>query len=57
MYRDIFRLPLLDKDYPVVGGLAKVAADRARRHAVGDPLTPLYLRRPDATPPAERVAG
>jgi tRNA threonylcarbamoyl adenosine modification protein YeaZ len=57
LYRDVLGLPLLDKDYPTVGGLAKVAVERVRSHAAPDPLTPLYLRRPDAVPPAERVAG
>ena len=37
--------------YPSAAALAQLAADRIRAKAVGEPLTPLYLRRPDATLP------
>lgn len=47
-------LPLLEEDYPPVAGLAAVAAERVLNRAPGEPLTPLYLRRPDAVAPGER---
>jgi tRNA threonylcarbamoyl adenosine modification protein YeaZ len=56
LYADVLGLPLLDNDFPTVAGLATVAAGRARTHADPDPLTPLYLRRPDATPLTARAA-
>jgi tRNA threonylcarbamoyl adenosine modification protein YeaZ len=37
--------------YPRPEALAALAADRIRAKAPGEPLTPLYLRRPDATVP------
>ena len=37
--------------YPRAADVAALVADRARDRAPGDPLTPLYLRRPDAVPP------
>jgi tRNA threonylcarbamoyl adenosine modification protein YeaZ len=40
--------------YPPADALAALAADRVRGGAPSEPLTPLYLRRPDATPAAER---
>jgi tRNA threonylcarbamoyl adenosine modification protein YeaZ len=55
MYAEVLGLPLLNYDFPTVAGLATVAAERVRSRAVADPLTPLYLRRPDATPPAVRA--
>jgi tRNA threonylcarbamoyladenosine biosynthesis protein TsaB len=46
---------LLDQPrYPRPGALAALAAPRLREGAPGEPLTPLYLRRPDATRPGER---
>lgn len=48
------RLSLLEEDYPPVAGLAAVAADRVLNGAPSEPLTPLYLRRPDAVAPGER---
>lgn len=45
---------LLEEDYPPVAGLAAVAAERVLNRAPGEPLTPLYLRRPDAVAPGER---
>ena len=48
LYADVFARPLLDVDYPTPLGLARLAADRVRDGAPGEPLTPLYLRRPDA---------
>jgi tRNA threonylcarbamoyl adenosine modification protein YeaZ len=55
MYADVLGLPLLDNDFPTVAGLATVAAERVRTRAPAVPLTPLYLRRPDATPPPVRA--
>jgi tRNA threonylcarbamoyl adenosine modification protein YeaZ len=51
LYRDVLGLPLLDVDYPVPLALAQCAADRIRDNAASEPLTPLYLRRPDAVAP------
>jgi hypothetical protein len=51
LYADLLGLPLLDdarRDYPDVRGLGLLAADRVRSGAPTEPLTPLYLRRPDA---------
>jgi tRNA threonylcarbamoyl adenosine modification protein YeaZ len=42
--------------YPPPAALAGLAADRVRAAVPGEPLTPLYLRRPDAVAPAERKA-
>jgi len=53
-YAGVLGLPLLDGDFPTVTGLARYAADRVLSRAPGEPLTPLYLRRPDAVAPAER---
>lgn len=42
-------LPLLSgPDHPAPYALAALAAERIRTRAPGEPLTPLYLRRPDA---------
>jgi tRNA threonylcarbamoyl adenosine modification protein YeaZ len=54
MYAELLSLPLLDGDYPTVAGLAALARDRVLGCAAGEPLTPLYLRRPDAAAPGER---
>nr|WP_205861292.1 tRNA (adenosine(37)-N6)-threonylcarbamoyltransferase complex dimerization subunit type 1 TsaB [Planosporangium flavigriseum] len=40
--------------YPVPAALAALAADRIRAGAPSEPLTPLYLRRPDATLPGQQ---
>ena len=40
--------------YPPAAALAALAADRVLRRAPSEPLTPLYLRRPDAVEPAAR---
>jgi tRNA threonylcarbamoyl adenosine modification protein YeaZ len=53
-YRDVLGLPLVGPQYPPAGALAALAAERVREHAPSEPLTPLYLRRPDAVPPGER---
>jgi tRNA threonylcarbamoyl adenosine modification protein YeaZ len=40
--------------YPPPLGLATLASERVLANAPSEPLTPLYLRRPDAVPPALR---
>ena len=56
-YADVLRLPVQDTPrYPPAAGLAALAADRVREKSPSEPLTPLYLRRPDATPPSPRKA-
>lgn len=52
LYAELLGLPLLDGDYPPVAGLAGLARDRVLAGAAGEPLVPLYLRRPDAAVPA-----
>ncbi|MFF5217181.1 tRNA (adenosine(37)-N6)-threonylcarbamoyltransferase complex dimerization subunit type 1 TsaB [Micromonospora sp. NPDC000442] len=48
-YAEALGLPLrAEPRYPDAGALATLAAERIRAGAAGDPLTPLYLRRPDA---------
>jgi tRNA threonylcarbamoyl adenosine modification protein YeaZ len=55
LYAGMLGLPVDgDPQYPRPVALAALAADRIRAGAPGDPLTPLYLRRPDATVPGER---
>ncbi len=51
LYRDVLGLPLRDVDYPSPLVLASLAAERIRTGAPSEPLTPLYLRRPDAVAP------
>lgn len=51
LYADVLGRPLRDVDYPDPAALVRVAADRIRGGADPDPLTPLYLRRPDAAEP------
>ncbi|MFU8854075.1 tRNA (adenosine(37)-N6)-threonylcarbamoyltransferase complex dimerization subunit type 1 TsaB [Micromonospora sp. SL1-18] len=48
-YADVLGLPVREEPrYPDVMALARLAAERIRAGAPGEPLTPLYLRRPDA---------
>lgn len=48
-YAESLGLPVLpEPTYPSPYALAELAADRVRAGAPGEPLTPLYLRRPDA---------
>ncbi|WP_203700078.1 tRNA (adenosine(37)-N6)-threonylcarbamoyltransferase complex dimerization subunit type 1 TsaB [Asanoa iriomotensis] len=48
-YADRIGLKVLDEPrYPMVDAFVRLAADRVRGNAPGEPLTPLYLRRPDA---------
>lgn len=52
LYAEVLGLEVRDEPrYPPLGVLAAVAADRVRAAAPSEILTPLYLRRPDATPP------
>jgi tRNA threonylcarbamoyl adenosine modification protein YeaZ len=54
-YADVLGLPLRDQPrYPPARQLALLAADRVLAHAPSEPLTPLYLRRPDAVAAASR---
>lgn len=53
-YADVLGLPLVEPPYPTVAGLARRAAHRLLGNGPAEPLTPLYLRRPDAVPPAAR---
>ena len=56
-YADVLGLPVLDEPrYPPPAALAALAADRVRAGAPSEPLTPLYLRRPDAVEPGARKA-
>jgi tRNA A37 threonylcarbamoyladenosine modification protein TsaB len=55
IYGDVFGLPLVPAAlYPPAADLAAVAARRVLDRAPSEPLTPLYLRRPDAVEPAAR---
>ncbi|HEY7047002.1 MAG TPA: tRNA (adenosine(37)-N6)-threonylcarbamoyltransferase complex dimerization subunit type 1 TsaB [Jatrophihabitantaceae bacterium] len=51
LYADVLALPLRDVDYPDPAALVRAAVVRLRTPAAPDPLTPLYLRRPDAAEP------
>ena len=51
---EIFPGARAEPRYPPVSALAELAADRILRRAPLERLTPLYLRRPDATVPAGR---
>lgn len=54
-YAETLGLPAREKPrYPSAAALAEMAADRVRSGAPSQPLTPLYLRRPDAVEPALR---
>jgi tRNA A37 threonylcarbamoyladenosine modification protein TsaB len=54
VYPDAFELPVLEPSYPTPRGLALAAAHVLATGAEPAPLTPLYLRRPDAKEPGER---
>ncbi|HEV7900048.1 MAG TPA: tRNA (adenosine(37)-N6)-threonylcarbamoyltransferase complex dimerization subunit type 1 TsaB [Planosporangium sp.] len=47
-------LEITEPRYPSPEALVALAADRVRNNAPGEQLTPLYLRRPDATLPGQR---
>jgi tRNA threonylcarbamoyl adenosine modification protein YeaZ len=54
-YSDILGLPIDDRVlYPPGVALIALAADRILAKAGSEPLTPLYLRRPDAVEPSAR---
>lgn len=55
-YADVLGLPVTGPDSPDPVALAAVAADRVRSAAPADPLTPLYLRHPDAAEPGRPKA-
>jgi tRNA threonylcarbamoyl adenosine modification protein YeaZ len=48
-YADVLGLPVTEPAYPSAKGLVAAAANVLRTGAAPAPLTPLYLRRPDAT--------
>jgi tRNA threonylcarbamoyl adenosine modification protein YeaZ len=48
LYADVLGLPVVEPAYPSPRGLVAAAADALRTGAAPAPLTPLYLRRPDA---------
>jgi tRNA threonylcarbamoyl adenosine modification protein YeaZ len=50
LYRDVFGVAVLDADFPAAPALVARASDRIRSGTASEPLTPLYLRRPDAQP-------
>jgi tRNA threonylcarbamoyl adenosine modification protein YeaZ len=55
LYADVLGVEVCDEPrYPPPAALAALAADRIRARAPSEPLTPLYLRRPDASYPADR---
>ena len=54
-YADIFGVPVEEHLlYPPGAALVALAAERIREAAPSEPLTPLYLRRPDAVEPTGR---
>jgi tRNA threonylcarbamoyl adenosine modification protein YeaZ len=56
-YADVLGVPVRDEPrYPPAAGLASLAAARVRDGQPAEPLTPLYLRRPDAVVPGARKA-
>lgn len=56
LYAGTLGLPTRPPRYPVLLKLAELAADRVRHRAPSEPLSPLYLRRPDAVEPSARKA-
>jgi tRNA threonylcarbamoyl adenosine modification protein YeaZ len=56
-YAEVLGVPVRDEPrYPPAEGLVALAAQRVRDKAPAEPLTPLYLRRPDAVEPGARKA-
>ncbi|MCU7723290.1 tRNA (adenosine(37)-N6)-threonylcarbamoyltransferase complex dimerization subunit type 1 TsaB [Actinoplanes sp. KI2] len=54
-YGDVFGVPVEEHLlYPPGAALVALAAERIREAAPSEPLTPLYLRRPDAVEPTSR---
>jgi len=57
LYASVIGVPIRDEPtYPPAGALASLAAARVLAGAPSEPLTPLYLRRPDAVEPGQRKA-
>jgi tRNA threonylcarbamoyl adenosine modification protein YeaZ len=56
LYADALGLAVTGPDYPSATALVQAAADRIRAGAPSEPLTPLYLRRPDAVAPGRSKA-
>jgi tRNA threonylcarbamoyl adenosine modification protein YeaZ len=54
LYGDVLGLPVSGPEYPDVTALLSLAAARVAAGAPAEPLTPLYLRRPDAVEPTAR---
>lgn len=54
LYADVLGLEMLEPRFPSPWGLAAAAAPALRAGAEPAPLTPLYLRRPDAVEPGAR---
>jgi tRNA threonylcarbamoyladenosine biosynthesis protein TsaB len=54
LYQRELGLEVVGPEHPSPAGLVAVALDALRTAGPGAPLTPLYLRRPDATPPGAR---
>lgn len=55
LYAQVLALPVADTPrFPRAASLARLAAERALTAAPAEPLTPLYLRRPDAVAPGAR---
>jgi tRNA threonylcarbamoyl adenosine modification protein YeaZ len=54
MYADVLDLPIALAPFPSPKGLVAVAAVAVLAGAEPDPMTPLYLRRPDAVVPTGR---
>jgi tRNA threonylcarbamoyl adenosine modification protein YeaZ len=48
LYADVLGLPVVEPSYPSPAGLVTAASTALRTGAAPAPLTPLYLRRPDA---------
>lgn len=55
-YAEVLGLPLLEPPYPDPRVLVRAAEERIEQGAPTEPLTPAYLRRPDATPPVVSTA-
>ncbi|GAB4049139.1 tRNA (adenosine(37)-N6)-threonylcarbamoyltransferase complex dimerization subunit type 1 TsaB [Catellatospora paridis] len=53
-YADVLGLPAGAALYPEPSAIVELAAQRVRDGAPSEPLTPLYLRRPDAVEPSAR---
>ena len=54
LYADVLGLPVSGPEYPDVAALLSLASARVASGALSEPLTPLYLRRPDAVEPSAR---